>query len=297
MPIREQNSGDADDVRRVTQRVQKLIHSEFKHKEHGVKPCSDYLSMYDDPDGHELFSGLSDSEKRQVLSQFVDWSGFGAAQRSQVINNVLDQHYDHWIYNEITSRWFEGVILVNEAELHASLTRIAAEIKTKTSAPYRSCWNNEYADRQAANEPDKYRIIQSDARESIVEYGWSELRSERQIDILEHGIDWQGSSLKEQYAMIAREVDLDRLVEHQRIGILERIGIDPETIYQPHVRFGDPLIDKGALKNQLEKVLPTQRARDGDRITSPADLAEGNGGASQQQDRGHTHSQKRGPKL
>jgi len=32
-------------------------------------------------------------------------------------------------------------------------------------------------------------------------------------------------------------------------------------------------------------------------LPSPADLAEGNGGASQQQNRGHTHSQKRGPKL
>jgi hypothetical protein len=49
-------------------------------------------------------------------------------------------------------------------------------------------------------------------------------------------------------------------------------------------QYGPPAVDLGT---------PAAAAR----VTSPADLAEGNGGASQQQDRGHTHNQSPGLKL
>jgi hypothetical protein len=194
VPLEEPTMGtttppDPQDIGRVTHQVQKLLHSEFKHKKGGVKPCSPYLSMYDDPDGHELFSGLSDADKRQVLTKFVDWSGFDARQRERIVENVLDQHYDGRVLKEVTNRWFEGAIPVNEEERDSALARVASEIAAIKAEKYQACWNNTYADSHIGREPDKYRIIRRDARESIVEFGWPELGERRQLDILERRVD------------------------------------------------------------------------------------------------------------
>jgi hypothetical protein len=245
---------DPQDIGRVTHQVQKLLHSEFKHKKGGVKPCSPYLSMYDDPDGHELFGGLSDADKRRVLAKFVDWSGFDARQRERIVENVLDQHYDGRVLKEATNRWFEGAIPVNEEERDSALARVAGEIAAIKAEKYQADWNNTYADSKVAQEPDKYRIIGRDARESIVEFGWPELGARRQFSILEHRVDWQGTSREEQYAFIAREVDLEALIE--RDDIIERLGIEPASVIIQDDSFLGWSLDKAALDARLAQILP-----------------------------------------